>query len=180
MSSPSAAARVPHQAVRAIVVPVRGVGRHGNDRRQSLDAGGRRRHGDGAVVGGADHADLAGRPGGAHFVGPGGRGVPLGATVEPIDHRLGCQFLRAIHQRSDSPARARFRGLGVHHGELRGTHMSTSELEMRFLVARKVISGSRGPLGRRLANFLLGCPRGLPRARGAREIRANYSRPPAP
>ena len=85
------ATRVPHQTVAAVVVVVRRVGRDWDDRFQAFHTGGRCGQRQRAVVRGADHADLAGAPCGAHLVTAHGRGVALGATAQPIDHGLGCQ-----------------------------------------------------------------------------------------
>ena len=114
------AAGMAHEAVGAVVAVVRGVGRDGNDRREAFDARGRRRQAERAVVRGADHADLAGRPRGLDLVAALARGVALRAAVEPVDDGLGRERLVGTAAGRRSIGETGSRRLGVHHRESTG------------------------------------------------------------
>ena len=81
------------EAVRAVVVVVRRVGGDGDDRFEALDTGGGGGQREGAVVGGAGHADLAVGPVGLDLFCAVDGGEPAGASVQPVDDGLGRERL---------------------------------------------------------------------------------------
>ena len=81
---------------------VRGIRRDGNDGLEAFHSGGRRGERDGAVVRRADHADLAGRPGGLDLLISIGGGESLRAPAEPVDDRLGSQDFRLEGKRESA------------------------------------------------------------------------------
>ena len=99
----------PHQPVRAVVVVVRRVRGDGDDRLEALDARGRGGQRQGAVVGGAGHADLAVGPVGLDLFGAVDGGEGAGATVQPVDHGLGRERLVLA---ADGGAALRLAGAG--------------------------------------------------------------------
>ncbi len=109
--------RVTHQSMGTVVVVVRRVRSDGHDRLEALDPGGGRRHRNRAVVGRADHADLAGAPRGPDLLRAVDGRVALRAAVQPVDHSLGRQPLRRAPHGGAAFRKARARSLGVHHRE---------------------------------------------------------------
>ena len=87
------AARMADQAVRAVVMVIRGVRRNRNNCLQPLHAGRRGGQGQRAVIRSPRHADFARTPKcGDLFVTVAGR-VPFRSAVQPIDHCFGRQRL---------------------------------------------------------------------------------------
>ena len=85
------------QAVGAVVVVPAGDRRHRDDRLEPLDAGGGDLVREGAVVGDAGHADGAGRPVRGDAVA--GLVEAAGASVQPVDDRLGAERLDPVADR---------------------------------------------------------------------------------
>ena len=106
-----------HHAVRAVVVVPARDRRDRDDRLEALDPGRGDADRQRAVVGRADHADLAGRPGGGDLGAADLRGVGLRAAVEPVDDRLRPERLERVAGRRAAGREAGAGALGVHDRE---------------------------------------------------------------